>query len=169
MRKTVFSLCFTLLTTLSFAFEKDFGHLSISDGLSQMSVVSIAQDTDGYMWFGTRDGLNRYDGKEFKIFRNDIEDTLSISDNYIKVLIKDPKGGLWIGTAGGLNYYDSISESFTRFFINPGQRTGNINEINSLCLLEENLLIGTYQGLYILRDNVIEKFPDFFCISLPPV
>lgn len=161
MRKTVFSLCFTLLTTLSFAFEKDFGHLSISDGLSQMSVVSIAQDTDGYMWFGTRDGLNRYDGKEFKIFRNDIEDTLSISDNYIKVLIKDPKGGLWIGTAGGLNYYDSISESFTRFFINPGQRTGNINEINSLCLLEENLLIGTYQGLYILRDNVIEKFPDF--------
>ena len=134
MRKTVLSLCFTLLSVTVLAFEKDFGHLSIADGLSQMSVVSITQDSDGYMWFGTRDGLNRYDGKVFKIFRNDIEDTLSLSDNYIKVLISDSKGGLWIGTAGGLNYYDNISDSFTRYFINPGQRTGNINEINSLCL-----------------------------------
>ena len=72
MRKAVLYSYFTLLAFASFAFEKDFGHLSISDGLSQMSVVSMVQDEDGYMWFGTRDGLNRYDGKEFNIFRNDI-------------------------------------------------------------------------------------------------
>lgn len=160
MRKTVLCLCFTLLTVAALAFEKDFGHLSIADGLSQMSVVSIVQDSDGYMWFGTRDGLNRYDGKEFKIFRNDIEDTLSISDNYIKVLVSDGKNGLWIGTAGGLNHYDSTSELFTRYFVNPGQRTGNTNEINSLCMSGERLFIGTYKGLYMLKDGTIQKVTE---------
>lgn len=159
MRKAVLYSYFTLLAFASFAFEKDFGHLSISDGLSQMSVVSMVQDEDGYMWFGTRDGLNRYDGKEFNIFRNDIEDTLSISDNYIKVMISDGMGGLWIGTANGLNHYDSTDDSFHRYFVNPGQRTGNSNEINSLCLTGETLFIGTYKGLYTMKDGRISKVP----------
>ena len=131
MKKAILILFLILCSIASYCFDKDFGYMSISDGLSQMSVSAIVQDSDGYMWFGTRDGLNRYDGREFKIYRNDIEDTLSLSDNYIKILVADNNGDLWIGTANGLNHYDSSTERFARFFVNPGHRTGNTNEINS--------------------------------------
>ncbi len=160
MKKAICLLVFALSSVLCIAFEKDFGHLSISDGLSQMSVVSIVQDNDGYMWFGTRDGLNRYDGRQFKVYRNDIEDSLSISDNYIKVLISDGRDGLWIGTTNGLNHYDSINDCFHRYFVDPGQRTGNMNEINSLCMWGDTLLVGTYRGLYMLKNGRLMKIPD---------
>ena len=159
MKKAILTLFLTLCSIASYCFDKDFGYMSISDGLSQMSVSAIVQDSDGYMWFGTRDGLNRYDGREFKIYRNDIEDTLSLSDNYIKILVADNNGDLWIGTANGLNHYDSSTERFKRFFVNPGQRTGNRNEINSLCLFNNILYVGTYHGLYILKDGIFHKVP----------
>jgi hypothetical protein len=84
-----------------------FKRLTAEDGLSNDSVWGIAQDSQGFMWFGTLDGLNRYDGNDFKLYRHDPDDPHSLSDNTIRGLIADHTGTLWIGTwAKGLNQFE---------------------------------------------------------------
>ncbi|MBL4752689.1 MAG: SpoIIE family protein phosphatase [Flavobacteriales bacterium] len=93
-----------------------FQNLSINDGLSQSLVFCITQDFHGYMWFGTEDGLNRYDGYEFAVFRNESTDTNSLSNNGILSILEDSKGRLWIGTNGdGLNMLNRKTGTITRF------------------------------------------------------
>ncbi|MBL4682656.1 MAG: response regulator [Pseudomonadales bacterium] len=92
-----------------------FQHLSKLDGLSQSYVYTIEQDPKGYMWFGTQEGLNRYDGYEFKTFYHDPEDQSSLPNNTIRSLLIDDTGTLWIGTDGGLAQYHPDTESFTNF------------------------------------------------------
>lgn len=78
-----------------------FERLGISDGLSQNSVLCIVQDRQGFMWFGTEEGLNRYDGYHFTTFTHDERNSNSLSDSYILSLYVDARGDLWIGTAAG--------------------------------------------------------------------
>lgn len=92
-----------------------FDRLSIEHGLSQSTVFVILQDSLGFMWFGTQDGLNRYDGYEFTVFKHDPEDPTTISANFIRSIYEDRDGTLWIGTNRGLNKFDRASESFTRY------------------------------------------------------
>src|SRR5574339_416633 len=83
-----------------------FEHLSIEDGLSQNAGLTIFQDSRGYLWIGTQDGLNRYDGYGFKIFKHDPDDPTSLSHNSILAVAEDTNGYLWIGTwGGGLNRF----------------------------------------------------------------
>ncbi|MFY0688171.1 MAG: hypothetical protein JXQ90_13450 [Cyclobacteriaceae bacterium] len=90
------------------------------DGLSQSTVNAIIQDNLGYIWFGTQDGLNRFDGYGFTIFRNDPYDTTSISDNFVLGLDKDQQGNLWVGTrGGGVNMYDPRTGKFVRYQHDP--------------------------------------------------
>ena len=127
-----------------------FNHLTIDDGLSQNFVICILQDHQGYMWFGTKDGLNRYDGYNFKIFKHLSSDQNSISDNYIMSLFEDKNGILWIGTEnGGLNRFDHSSDTFTRFLHNPKNPNSLINnEVWSISGDQSgNLWIGTWGGL----------------------
>jgi signal transduction histidine kinase/ligand-binding sensor domain-containing protein/DNA-binding response OmpR family regulator len=92
-----------------------FRHLTITDGLSQNAVASILQDRRGFMWFATKDGLNRYDGYSFLVYRHDPFDPASISDSDITVLFEDRDGRLWVGSRnGGLNRFDRDRESFHR-------------------------------------------------------
>ncbi len=103
-----------------------FKHLSIAEGLSQNSVNCILQDKRGFMWLGTQDGLNRYDGYRFAIYKYDPMDTHSLSDSYIISLFEDRAGVLWIGTYnGGLNKFDREKENFIRYLHDPA-------DINSL-------------------------------------
>lgn len=91
-----------------------FNHLTIEDGLSQSAVTCIFQDKNGFMWFGTQDGLNRYDGYNFKVFKNDPENPNSLTDNFIFSIYEDYSGTLYIGTqSGNLHEYDPKNESFT--------------------------------------------------------
>ena len=92
-----------------------FENISIEDGLSQTSVYCIVQDKKGFMWFGTQDGLNRYDGYGFTLYKQDSEDPYSISGSNIRVICEEEeKGVLWIGTdGGGLNKFDQEKEIFT--------------------------------------------------------
>jgi signal transduction histidine kinase/ligand-binding sensor domain-containing protein/DNA-binding response OmpR family regulator len=97
-----------------------FRHLTIADGLSQNAVQAILQDRRGFMWFGTKDGLNRYDGHEFVVFRHDPFDSTSVSDSEITALYEDKAGLLWVGTrGGGLNRFDRAAERFERFPAGP--------------------------------------------------
>ncbi|HEY6435870.1 MAG TPA: two-component regulator propeller domain-containing protein, partial [Ignavibacteriaceae bacterium] len=90
-----------------------FNHLTPVDGLSQSSVTCILQDKNGFMWFGTQDGLNRYDGYNIKIFKNSPGDSSSLSNNFIFSIIEDKSGILFIETQGGdYHLYNPRSESF---------------------------------------------------------
>ncbi len=97
-----------------------FQRLAIEQGLSQSSVFCILQDSRGFMWFGTEDGLNKYNGYEFKVYRHDLQDPGSLSDNWVRALYEDKNGTIWIGTRnGGLNRLDRGAESFIRYRNDP--------------------------------------------------
>jgi len=127
-----------------------FEHLGLEDGLSQSSVNTILQDQQGFLWFGTQDGLDRYDGYTFKVYRPDLNDPNSLSDRWITKLIQDTSGDIWIGTRlGGLNQFDPRTNTFTHFVHDPGDLT-SISSDNIFSLLQDssgNLWIGTEKGL----------------------
>ena len=91
-----------------------FEHFSLEEGLSQSTATVIFQDSKGFLWIGTEDGLNRYDGYNFKIYKPNTDDPNSLTDRWITALAEDPKGNLWVGTRlGGLNRYDPKTGKFT--------------------------------------------------------
>ena len=94
-----------------------FARISTADGLSQTKVDRIVQDDQGFMWFGTQYGLNRYDGYNFKIFAHDPGDPNSLSGVYIRALFKDRDGTLWVGCNQFLNKFDPKTETFTRYVV----------------------------------------------------
>ena len=101
-----------------------FENISNRNGLSQGSVVSIAQDEKGFMWFGTYEGLNRYDGYTFKVYRNDVNDEKSLSNNFVRTLLVDQSGTLWAGTqGGGINIYDKDNDNFIHYIHNPNDKS----------------------------------------------
>ena len=87
-----------------------FTHLTTNDGLSQGYVVDILQDRRGFMWFATRDGLNRYDGYTFVVYKHDPNDPGSLSSNFIQDLMEDDQGYLWVATNNGVNRFDPTTE-----------------------------------------------------------
>jgi ligand-binding sensor domain-containing protein/signal transduction histidine kinase len=90
-----------------------FRHFQVENGLSNNAVICCVQDKKGFMWFGTKDGLDRFDGYTFKIFRNDPEDKTSIGSNFIHSLYVDPADIMWVGTEKGLYKYNATTESFS--------------------------------------------------------
>lgn len=123
-----------LLLYAPFAYSKNFffSHLGVENGLSQVSVLDIFQDSDGYIWFGTRNGANRFDGYEFKIYQNEVNDTTTLSDNYIRCFAEDSHQNIWIGTSNGINCIDYQTQKLTRFYpqsIHPEYPTNTINQL----------------------------------------
>src|ERR1700733_628670 len=82
-----------------------FEHFGTREGLSQINVNCVIQDSRGFMWIGSRNGLNRYDGYKFITFRNDSKDPNSVSNNMITDLAEDSEGNIWVATQNGLNKY----------------------------------------------------------------
>jgi len=135
-----------------------FHRLNSGDGLSQNFVYCFVQDRQGFMWFGTLGGLNRFDGYGFTTFLHDRNDPRSISDNTVQALFVDSRGTLWIGTMGGLNKFDGDSGSFVRY-LNEPEPDASPNSIYVTAIAEAPsgmLLIGTRAGL-CLFDPIAGK------------
>ncbi|MCP5048519.1 MAG: response regulator [bacterium] len=127
-----------------------FRHLSMEDGLSQGTVRDIIQDRRGFMWFGTQNGLNRYDGYEFTVYKYSPGEPGSLSNNFIHSLCEDRRGMIWIGTKnGGLNRFDPATLKFTRFLHEPGNPDSlSHNVVNDIYEDSRGILwIGTMDGL----------------------
>ena len=126
--KTIFfSLCILIgIQQIVLAQSYNFRHYQVESGLSYNSVICSLQDKNGFMWFGTKNGLNRFDGYRFKIYRNDPEQPGSLGHNFIHSLLEDEKGQLWIGTLKGLYLYDQTKDTF-RLIAGTGAK-----DINSL-------------------------------------
>ena len=127
-----------------------FEHLTIEDGLSQNAGLAFFQDSKGYLWIGSQDGLNRYDGYNFKVFKNDSDDPSSISYNSILAITEDKDGYLWIGTwGGGLNRFDPATETFTHYLPDPNKPNSLSN--NTVTSIKQDssgtLWVGTLGGL----------------------
>lgn len=159
---------FLFLFQISFLFsqkeELQFEHLSMKDGLSMNPVMDIIQDSKGFLWFGTQDGLNKYDGYSFKVFKTSDTTTTTISDNFITALCLDKNKRVWVGTLNGLNLYNPSNGTFKRFV------PTNINFISNkiYCLYNDPsglIWIGTEKGISLFDTDKLEfisvkdKFP----------
>ena len=126
-----------------------FDRIATEQGLSSSEVWSVARDHHGFVWFGTLDGLNRYDGYEMKVFKHALTDPNSLSDNKIRTVYEDRAGTLWIGTwSGGLNRYERESETFTRYQHDPND-PASLSSDSVFAILEDRagtLWLGTRGG-----------------------
>ncbi|NJO90257.1 MAG: hypothetical protein HC831_15915 [Chloroflexia bacterium] len=140
---------FSFNTVWSQSKQLRFKHLDIEDGLSLSSVYTIFQDSKGFMWFGTEDGLNRYDGKNFRIFRPDASNPNSISHKWIDQIYEDISGILWFGSRAGLTSFNPKKEIFTQYK-NASVEGNKLSNDTIICLLEDNekqLWVGTLGGI----------------------
>ncbi|MCC8197862.1 MAG: response regulator [Tannerellaceae bacterium] len=124
MKKAILFLCMFLITgTVTKAIRNDYPNISTTifttdHGLSSTKITSITQDEKGFIWIGTEDGLNKFDGYRFWIYKKKENDSLSLNSDHITALYVDSNQRLWVGTMGGLHFYESRSDSFVRANLN---------------------------------------------------
>jgi ligand-binding sensor domain-containing protein/signal transduction histidine kinase/DNA-binding response OmpR family regulator len=155
--KIVYIIPLLLLITLSIYGQLESIYFrSLRQGLSDQFVRCIFKDSKGFIWFGTQNGLTRYDGINMVIYENILDDTNSISYNNISTIFEDSKGNLWIGTFNGLNLYNRVKDNFIRIAVFDNIVISGICEDS-----DNNLWIGTIgKGLikYYTEKNRIENF-----------
>lgn len=136
----------------------NFKNITIEDGLSQSTVETIYQDSKGYIWIGTNDGLDRYNGYEFKHYKYDKYDKNSIANNYIVDIIEDKNGYIWVSTIGGLSRINPDTDEIKNYY--SKEDSGNLSNSNLwqiICTKDNRLIASTIDGL-----NVYDKNKDKF-------
>ena len=156
-----FSLLFCLFypgLSNSQVFSPKFKHLSTIEGLSQSHVSTILKDSRGFMWFGTEDGLDKYDGYKFTHYKNDRNNKSSIIDNLVYDILEYPAGNLWVTTAGGLDRLDLDKNIFTHY------SNGWMDGVSAIFLdNRKRIWLGTGKGLYQLniKNGSFTKYSRF--------
>ncbi|UCG28798.1 MAG: hypothetical protein JSV24_05415, partial [Bacteroidales bacterium] len=158
----ILCLLFLSSSTLDEGSYIRFRRITIYDGLSLSSVYCIFQDSKGFMWFGTEDGLNRYDGQNFRIFRPGSNDENSISHRWIEHICEDSTGNLWFGSRGGLTRFDPKIEKFTRY-IHSADDLNSISNDTITTIIRSGgryIWIGTLKGLnrMDIQTGTLERF-----------
>ncbi|MGE0567903.1 MAG: two-component regulator propeller domain-containing protein [Bacteroidia bacterium] len=140
---------FVILNSLGIGQNLIFRHITNDDGLSTNFVSGIYQDSKGFMWFGTQDGLNKYDGYQLKIYKNEPNNANSLSYSEINCIAETGDNKLIIGTPSGLNFMNLTNDSIERFYFNTKDLFSSENYVNCVKFLDEkNLLVGTNSGLF---------------------
>lgn len=138
----------------------NFQSITIDDGLSQSLAEYIYQDSLGYIWIGTNDGLNRYNGNEFKVYKNIKNDENTISNNMISSLVEDSNKNLWIGTDGGLNKMNLNTGEITRYLVSEEDKLYSNTVVDELLIDSKGRLwVCTINGLNLYdseNDNFIK-------------
>jgi signal transduction histidine kinase/ligand-binding sensor domain-containing protein len=141
-----------------------FETLSLEEGLSQNAVLDILQDHQGYLWVATQDGLNRYDGYSFTVYKHDPDDENSLSLNSVLQLYEDDDGMIWIGTwGGGLNRLDPQTDNITRFRHDPADPNSLSNDLVAAIWEDAHgyLWLGTMGGGLSRLDRSTGRFTNF--------
>src|SRR5258708_24319467 len=138
-----------------------FEHLGTHQGLSHSNTICMLEGGRGFMWCGTRDGLNKYDGYSFTVYRNKDGDKFSIGSNNVNEIVEDSNGILWIATWGGLSKYNRESEKFTQYRHDKNNTaTISSDKVNSVLIDGDGILwIGTDHGWL---DSYDEKSNTFY-------
>ncbi len=156
MRKPYILLYIILLLTTVVAKGQPFyfSHYQVENGLSNNAVLCIMQDHLGFMWFGTRDGLNRFDGISYKVFRNNPGDKHSIGSNAIMSLSEDNDKNIWIGTERGLFIFDENTEKFVQF-----KHAGNVSILSVKAIGDDVYYIALYTlYCYNRKSKTLKQF-----------
>ena len=132
-----------------------FQYLSKKDGLSQASVFAIAQDSAGFMWFGTRDGLNKFDGYQFKVYKKTNARNSLVANDVSTLYLAPLKKELWIGANSGLSKYQSTTDDFINYLHDPNASTSLSNNVIRQIFRDSRgrLWIGTALGLNLLNED----------------
>lgn len=136
----------------------NFKSITIEDGLAQATVETLFQDSKGYIWIGTNDGLNRYNGYKFKVYREEEDRKNSLVNNYILDIKEDSEGNIWVATANGVSRIHSDDKTITNY--TEDSNRGNLSNSNAASILitkDNKILIGTADGL-----NIYDKTTDSF-------
>lgn len=172
MKETIRTSCLTIIICLicfinmnSQELKVRFERISIEEGLSQSGVTCILQDSLGYLWFGTGDGLNKYNGYGFEVVHHIPENPNSLSDNSITTIFEDRMGVLWVGTfGGGLNKFDRETQEFVHW-IHDSENPKSLSHNRITAIYEDRsgiLWIGTQNGLnsYDFEKNEFRRWKN---------
>lgn len=129
--------------------QVSFTHIGLEDGLSQSTVLSITQDVQGNMWFATFNGVNRFDGYDFTVYRHETGNVGSIGDNMVYAVKADGKGGVWVGTNNWLSYYDADRDAFRNY--RCPQKEEDVRVMQIADVDDSRLLVNTSAGLYVFH------------------
>lgn len=129
--------------------QVSFAHIGLEDGLSQSTVLSITQDVQGNMWFATFNGVNRFDGYDFTVYRHETGNAGSIGDNMVYAVKADDKGGVWVGTNNWLSYYDADRDAFRNY--RCPQKEEDVRVMQIADVDDSRLLVNTSAGLYVFH------------------
>ena len=156
--KYIFFAWIVIITNHVFSQQLRFKQITNEEGLSTNYVTSIMQDEKGFMWFGTQDGLNKYDGYNITIFKNDPTTQNSLSSSEITCLKQIKQDLIAVGTRDGINFFNPITLKFTRVNTVKGTKI----KINTIAILnDDNLIAGTDEGLFSISisTNKITNYP----------
>lgn len=138
-----------------------FTHLGLENGLSHSTVLSITQDKEGCIWLATYDGVNKYDGYEFHVYRNQDKNPRSIASNTTTCIAADDESGIWVGTKEGLSRYNADLDDFTNYFLRDAQGNAQVNTIQPLP--DGRLLLGTTHGIAFFDT----RYKTFQKVNIP--